>query len=290
MIMKLRSIFFVFIVITFFSCKKESSNDDGNTVAASTILNAAYGSDPLQKMDVYLPADRSIATTKVIVLIHGGAYFSEDKADFTKYVDTIKRRLPTYAIFNINYRLYTPPLNTFPAQELDVKAAVEYIAAKSAEYLIGNKFVLMGASAGAHLALLQAYKNNSPVKVNAVVDFFGPTDIKDLYDNPGIIPSADIAAVVGGTPASNPDIYQQSSPVNFVSAASACPTIILQGSADPLISAQRQSAALRDKLQIAGVPVQYVLYAGKGHGDDWDNANFKDAFDNIQSFLTTYNQ
>ena len=289
--MIIRKLFLVvFVSILVVSCKKESSTDNGgNVVAASTSLNVAYGTDPLQKMDVYLPAGRNAATTKVIVMIHGGAYVSEDKADFTQYVDTLKRRFPDYAILNINYRLYAPPLNPFPAQEMDVKAAIEFIAGKSAEYLISTKFVLLGASAGAHLALLQAYKYNSPVKIKAVVDFFGPTDIKELYENPGIIPPSNIAAIVGGIPASNPEMYQQSSPVSFVSATTACPTIILQGSNDPLVNAQRQSAALRDKLQIAGVPVQYVLYAGKGHGDDWDNTTFTDAFNNIQIFLTSYN-
>lgn len=289
--MTIRKLFLVaFVGLFIISCKKESSSDNGGGgVVASTTLDVAYGTDPLQKMDVYLPAGRTVAATRVIVLIHGGAYISDDKDDFTQYVDTLKRRLPAYAIFNINYRLYTPPANSFPAQEMDVKAAVEYIAGKSAEYLIGNKFVLMGASAGAHLALLQAYKYNSPVKIKAVVDFFGPTNIQDLYDNPGIIPRVNIAAIAGGTPTSNPAIYQQSSPINFVSAAAACPTIILQGSADPLVNATRQSAALRDKLQIAGVPVQYILYAGKGHGDDWDNSTFLDAFNNIQIFINTYN-
>ena len=289
--MIIRKLFlFAFVSILVVSCKKESSDDNGgNITPAATMLDVAYGTDALQKMDVYLPAGRTTATTKVIVMIHGGAYILEDKTDFTKYADTLKRRFPAYAIFNINYRLYTPLANPFPAQEMDVKAAIEFISGKSSEYLIGNKYVLVGASAGAHLALLQAYKYSSPVKINAVVDFFGPTNILDLYEHPGIISPANIASIVGATPVANPDIYQQSSPINFVSIATACPTIILQGSADPLVNATRQSAALKDKLQIAGVPVQYILYAGKGHGDDWDNATFLDAFNNIQSFITTYN-
>jgi acetyl esterase/lipase len=271
------------------SCQKDSSDGGGETIAAATMLNISYGTDPLQKMDIYLPGGRSVATTKVMVMIHGGAYFTGDKADFISYVDTLKRRFPEYAIFNINYRLYSPPNNTFPAQEMDVKAAVEFIYSKRTEYLVSDKFVLLGASAGAHLALLQAYKNNTPVKVKAVVDFFGPTDINDLYNNPGIITAANVAAIVGATPSGNPAIYQQSSPINFAVAGAACPTIILQGSADPLVNAQRQSAALRDKLQIAAVPVEYAVYAGKGHGDDWDNATFLDAFNRVQAFLNQYN-
>ncbi len=277
------------IITVFFSCKKEISPDGNTTVAALTQLNASYGSQQLQNMDIYLPEGRTDSTTKVMIMVHGGAWVFDDKASFTQYVDTIKKSLPGYAIFNINYRLATPPTNTFPTQELDVKAAVEYIYGKRAEYHISDKFVMVGASAGAHLSLLQAYKNSSPVKIKAVIDFFGPTDLVDLYNNPGIVTQNNIAAILGGTPQSDPTIYQQSSPINFAVVGSAVPTLILQGGADPLVNPTRQSAALRDKLQIAATPVEYVVYPGRGHGDDWTNENFFDAYTRLQLFLTTYN-
>ena len=278
----------LFIFSAMLSCKKEESVIDA-VVAASTQLNATYGTQPLQNMDVYLPAGRSVVSTKVMILIHGGAWSVGDKSELTGFVDSIKKRLPDYAIFNINYRLAAFPNNLFPTQEQDVKAAIEYIFSKKNDYLISDKFVLTGASAGAHLSLLHAYKYNSPVKIKTVIDFFGPTDITDLYNNPGVVPRQNIAAIVGATPASNAALYQQSSPVTFVSSATACPTLILQGSEDPLVNAARQSAVLRDKLQIAGVPVQYVLYAGKGHGDDWGPDTFFDAFNKMQAFVALYN-
>ncbi len=263
------------------SCKKSNSDGDGS----STMLNVSYGSDPLQKMDIYLPAGRTTASTKVIVMIHGGAWSLGDKSDFTAFVDTFQRRLPGYAIFNINYRLATFSNNLFPTQELDTKAAIEYIYNNRQTYGISDKYILIGASAGGHLALLHAYKYTTPVKVKAVVDFFGPTDIKDLYDNPGSVPAASIAAIVGGTPTSNPAIYQQSSPINYVS-TQVCPTIILQGSTDLLVNATRQSQALQIKLLMSGVTNQYTVYAGAGHGD-WDNATYTDAFNKAQAFILT---
>ena len=278
----------IFITAVAISCKKDT--EPVNTeVTAVTLLNASYGADPLQNMDVYLPAGRSTASTKVMILVQGGAWAFGDKADFASFVDSLKRRVPNQAIFNINYRLSAFPNNLFPTQEMDVKAAVEYIYNKRTEYLVSNNFVLLGASAGAHLSLLHAYKYAAPVKIKAVVDFFGPADMTDMYNNPGIVPQSTIATIVGATPVSNAALYQQSSPVNFAVAAAACPTIILQGSADPLVNAQRQSVALKDKLQTAGVPVQYVEYAGKGHGDDWGNAIFFDAFNKVQAFLELYN-
>jgi acetyl esterase/lipase len=278
----------IFITAIAVSCKKETTTDN-NEVRAATLLNFSYGAAPLQNMDVYLPAGRATASTKVMILIHGGAWAIGDKADFASFVDSLKRRLPAYAIFNINYRLSAFPDNVFPTQEMDVKTAVEYIYSKRAEYLISDNFTMVGASAGAHLSLLHAYKYATPVKIKAVVDFFGPTDMTDLYNNPGTVPQSTIAAIVGATPASNSALYQQSSPINFATIGAACPTIILQGSADPLVNAVRQSGALKNKLQAAGVPVQYVEYAGKGHGDDWYSDTFFDAFNKIQAFLALYN-
>ncbi|MBK8496196.1 MAG: alpha/beta hydrolase [Chitinophagaceae bacterium] len=116
-------------------------------IPRKTTLNVAYGTDPLQKMDIYLPANRSVATTKVIILIHGGAWISGDKSEFNPaIIDSLKNRVPDYAIFNINYRLGAlPTTNVFPTQELDVKAAVEFIFGNRASYLVSDKFVLMGS-------------------------------------------------------------------------------------------------------------------------------------------------
>ncbi len=284
--MKLQQFIWAFAIIaTIASCSKE---DTASPDTSTTMLNVSYGSDAAQKMDVYLPANRTTANTKVILMIHGGGWTSGDKADFTSFVDTLKRRLPDYAIFNINYRLSANPNNLFPAQELDTKAAVEYIYSKAAEYKISNKYVLMGASAGAHLAMLQAYKYNAPVKAKAVVSFFGPSDLTDMYNNPvGGNPlfSLVLSGAVGATPVQNAAIYTNSSPVTFISNSSAMPTILLHGGSDPLVSSS-QSVAVQNKLNIAGIVNQYVPYPTGGHGD-WDAATYTDAFNKIQLFLET---
>jgi acetyl esterase/lipase len=200
----------------------------------------------------------------------------------------MKNRLPDYAIFNINYRLSNGSINLFPTQENDIKAALQYIFDKSADYVISNKYVLVGASAGAHLAMLQGYKYSAPVKPKAIVSFFGPSDLVDMYNNPAAgntTLTLALAAVVGATPTSNAALYASSSPVTYI-AAGAPPTILLHGSNDPLVSAS-QSVAVKTKLTNVGAVNQYVLYPGKGHGDDWGDAIYKDAFNNIQAFLTT---
>ncbi|MGB4843216.1 MAG: alpha/beta hydrolase, partial [Ferruginibacter sp.] len=262
--MKLKNLFTatVTLLILNTSCSKTDTGagQGPGTIAEKTETNVSYGTDPLQVMDIYLPANRSVATTKVMILIHGGAWTIGDKSDFAANMDTLKKRIPDYAIFNINYRLAAfPATNTFPTQELDVKAAVEFIYGNRSNYLISDKIVLMGASAGGHLSLLHAYKYTSPVKIKAVVDFFGPTDMVDMYNNPGSFPALSVALLLNGTPTSNATLYQQSSPLTYATAAS-CPTIILQGGLDPLVNATTQSLALHNKLTTAGATSELVPY------------------------------
>ncbi|MBL0234715.1 MAG: alpha/beta hydrolase [Chitinophagaceae bacterium] len=272
------------LVIIVSSCQKSSTGGGSVPVAASTLLNYSYGADPLQKMDIYLPEGRSTATTKLLIMVHGGAWTQGDKSEFTPYVDTLKRRLPGYAIININYRLATGTINFFPTQEQDMKAAVDLIYSKRAEWLISDKFVLLGGSAGGHLVALQAYKYSSP-SIKAVIDYFGPTELVDMYNNPPtpLIPIL-LTQILGGTPATKASLYQSSSPLNFVTAQSA-PTLIFHGGTDIVVSPS-QSVLLKTKLTTMGVVNQYYFYPTEPHG--FTAATMTDTFDKIGTFLTAY--
>jgi acetyl esterase/lipase len=274
----------VLFLLVMVSCKKDVAT--GNTVTAVNETNIAYGADPLQKIDVYLPANRTAASTKVIITIHGGSWTGGDKNDLTGYIDSLKRRLPTYAIFNINYRLSAIPNNVFPAQENDVKSALNFIYSKSADYLISDKYALVGVSAGAHLAMLQGFKYTSPVKPKVVASFSGPSDLIEMYNHPvgrNSLISLALAQAVGTTPLQDSLLYATSSPVNFISSSSPS-TILFQGGVDPLVSAT-QAMAVQTKLANAGVTNQYVFYPDAAHIGFWDNATMYDAFNKLQAFI-----
>lgn len=267
------------------SCSKspvETLSDNSE----KTILNVAYGTDTAQRMDVYLPANRSIDSTKVMIIIHGGGWTSGNKSEFTQYIAAFKQKFPKYAFFNINYRLATLNSNPFPTQEIDVQAAVNFISSKWNEYKFNKeKMVLLGASAGGHLALLQAYKYSDP-KIKAVVDFFGPTDMAALYNFSSPVNRMGLQILLSGTPSTNAIMYQQSSPLHFVTAKSS-PTIILHGSLDNVVPIA-QSTDLKNKLQGLGVPNQIVVYPNEGHG--WFGATLDDSFTKIAAFLLTHVQ
>jgi acetyl esterase/lipase len=247
-----------------------------------TFLNVHYGKDTLQVMDIYLPKDRSVTHTKSLILIHGGGWNSGSKAEFSTYIDSFKMRLPDYAIFNLNYRLVSSG-NYFPTQETDVKAAVDFIAGNAENYHIHkDKFVLLGVSAGAHLSLLQAYKYSSP-KIKAVVDYFGPTDLVAMYNNPWhpLVPLA-LQMITGTSPQKNKVLFESSSPISFITPQSP-PTLIMHGGKDEIVDVS-QSKLLADKLKAAGVKHQLEIYPNERHGR-WYGRSLTSSFDLIESFL-----
>lgn len=277
----MRTIFLVLLLVVTVSCKKKTAGTQNVSVNESTMNNVSYGSDARQKMDIFLPANRSASSTKTFFVVHGGGWSGGDKAEMAATVTELRKRFPDYAFVNLNYRLASSGgVNVFPAQEQDMMAAINFYLSKSAEYRVSSDIVLFGASAGAHLSLLHAYKNDPQHHVKAVVDAFGPTDMQAMAAQNTNTALA-LHYVTGFTYEQNPAIYEQSSPVQFVNAA--CPpTIILQGGADQIVF-PAQSTALQSLLEQAGVVNQLVMYPGEGHG--WLGANLLDSFAKIEAFV-----
>jgi acetyl esterase/lipase len=249
--------------------------------AAETLYNQSYGSDPAQKMDIYLPAAKNDSTI-MMVIVHGGAWVRGDKSEFNPYVSALRTLLPGYAFANVNYRLFRNGVNKFPAQEQDMRAATSYLASRLSEFGLSHKMVLLGASAGAHLVLLQAYKNKGQTDIKAVISFFGPTDMNDMYKNsknPDVKPM--LTSLLGGTPRSQAELYKSSSPVAYVS-ADAPPTLILQGGRDRMVH-QEQAQILKRKLDEMKVINELRLYPEEGHG--WYGAPLYDSFARVAAFL-----
>lgn len=263
----------------FLSCKKDPAAGE-----TKIIMDVSYGEDVRQKMDIYLPEGRARASTTTVVFIHGGGWVEGDKSEMNPYVDTLRKLLPGYAVVNMNYRLaYNSSVNLFPTQENDVKSAIEFFLSHADEYRVSDDLVLLGASAGGHLAMLHAYKNDPEGHVRAVVDFFGPYDLAALWNN-GIVQQLILYGATGALLADNPSLYASSSPSEFVT-GSTPPTIALQGGVDPLVPPSQTSQLIAD-LDDAGVANQLVYYPGEGHG--WTGPNMVDSFRKIVTFISDH--
>ena len=229
---------------------------------------------PRQKLDLYVP--EAEGSVPVIVYIHGGAFRMGDKGDRPP----LEYLAEGYALATINYRLSQHAL--FPAQIEDCKAAVRWLRAHASEYgLDPDRFAAGGVSAGGHLAAMlgtAGHESSFDVgahldvssRVQAVVDFFGPTDFlqMDAHRLPdGLVhdaPDSPESQLVGGPIQAHPERVSRANPVTYVT-AEAPPFLIVHGDRDPLVP-HHQSVLLAEALREAGVPVTFYTVAGGGHG------------------------
>ena len=123
---------------------------------------------------------------------------------------------------------------------------------------------MIGASAGAHLALLYAYGYDSLKQVKTVVDIFGPTDLSDEKVRKPGLESNDIITNYLGTPDVSAKIVKQASPYFQLTRETGVPTILFHGTADELVHPD-QSEKLYKKLQQLGIPTRLKLYPGEKH-------------------------
>lgn len=257
------------------------SSDDMTTAApltARNITNVAYGTDSEQTMDVYLPAGRNNAT-KVVVLVHGGAWASGSKDDVTSLVPILQQRFPDHAIVNINYRLATDTSPAMPKQIDDIQKVLDYIAAS--DYHVADDYAFIGFSAGAHLAMLYSYGYDDAHHVKAVCNVVGPADFTDpAYLSHQLYPIA--SQFLLGTTAPTPQQIASISPTNYITPQSP-PTITFYGGQDPLVPAS-QGPRLKAKLDQESVYNEFNFYPNGGHGD-WDAATFQEVYARIDTFL-----
>lgn len=255
----------VFFLLIIWSCDSGKDEDPDGLLPALNLVNQAYGTDPKQTLDVYLPAGRSIEETPLLIYIHGGAWIDGSKSEFLSFQSLMEKSFPGYAFVSIDYRLFNLNNgdNKFPIQENDVLKSIEYILSKTTGWNISNKIILAGASAGGHLALLHGYKHQDIGNIQAIIAFFPPTDLAPFYGFNSIT-SALIAGLISGTPSEQPRIYSASSPVTFVDENS-IPTVFFHGTTDNVVPVS-QSEILKKELESFSVPFLYKSIPGQGHG------------------------
>jgi acetyl esterase/lipase len=219
-------------------------------------------------LDLYLPKERSASAPVPIVLwIHGGGWIHGSKENCPLPWLAAKG----YAVASINYRLLHEAI--WPAQIDDCRAAMKWLRNHAEEYCLdGRRLGTAGSSAGAHLAaLLGTVDVAKSDRVQAVIDFYGPSDLLTMPANvPGsektdaVLARTNGARLLGGIVRDRPELARQASALHQVSAGDA-PFLILQGDKDESVPPE-QSQRLAARLQEAGVPVVLHVVTGAGHG------------------------
>lgn len=261
-------------------------------------LNIPYASDdnPKHQLDVYIPQKRRAEKLPVVVYIHGGAWQAGSKSGVAARLIPLIRK-GEYAGVSIAYRFTNEA--QWPAQIHDCKTAIRWIRANADKYgFDANNIGVWGSSAGAHLALmlgatgntseldgqLGAYTNTSS-KVQAVVNFYGPTDLYAILGQPGTYDhtsaNAPVAKLIGGVLAENKDKAAAASPVTYINAQDA-PVLTVHGDKDQIVP-YNQALRLNEALHKAQVPSYFVTIKNADHGNFGTVAD-----DRVKAFFDKY--
>ena len=252
----------------------------------TTYADLAYADDgnARHKLDLYVPNGTG-APTPLIVWIHGGAWQSGDK-QLGPNSFPLRYARSGYAVASINYRLSDEAI--FPAQIHDAKGAVRWLRANAAQYNLDvTKVGAWGLSAGGHLASMLGTSGDVPdlegnvggnlqhsSRVQAVVDWFGPTDflVTDAQETAqGCSSSPDHdspdsgeSRLVGCAIQTCPAAVRRANPMTYLTRDDP-PFFIEHGTADCTIPFA-QSQIFQTLLQSIGHDSTLTLLQNAGHG------------------------
>ena len=256
--------FFSYTYLLFPQEKEYTSVDYPESYTAE--INVVYTQEGNWKgyMDIFTNPN-TVNPTPILINIHGGGWKSGQKESQTGLETFFSRG---YAVANVAYRLID--VAPAPAAIEDVRCALLYIYKNAKALNIDtNKIVIMGGSAGGHLALMagllgnnRSFDTNCPnterIKVAAIINKYGVTDLTPLaYRNS---PRDWL-----GLNNMDADFVKSVSPLNYVSQNSP-PILIAHGDADPIVPYQ-QSIILYKRLKAHKVKTRLLTLKKGRHGN-----------------------
>jgi acetyl esterase/lipase len=248
-------------------------------------------------LDIIRPRQSSTPTPTVL-FFHGGGWTGGSKD--AGLLAALPYAEMGYAVVNVAYRL--AGVSLAPAAVEDARCALRWVYRNAKQYNFDlARLVLTGQSAGGHLALITGMLtedagldlgcpgdrgagpvNTDRLKVAAIVNWYGITDVREMLGGPNR--RAYAVMWLGGQP-NRDQIATQVSPLTHVRPGLP-PVLTIHGDADPTVP-YTQATRLHEALQKAGVTSQLVTVPKGGHGGFTIDENVR-IYTAIRSFLTKH--
>ena len=220
------------------------------------------------KLDVWQRKDAQ-GPVPTLIYYHGGGWIFGDRTGATLLLMPYLEK--GWNVVNVEYRMASVSLA--PAAVTDCRCALRWVVGNAKKYNVDtSRIVLTGHSAGGHLALISGMLpegtgldnecyGTEPLKVAAIVNWYGVSDVADLVQGPDL---KNYAMMWVGSQPDKLAIARRVSPITYVRPGLP-PILSVHGDADPVVP-YAQSVRLHQALIKAGVPNELVTIHGGSHG------------------------
>ena len=267
------------VFICLISCRKNHLQIGGRTAVVDK--NLSYGKGDSQKYDLYT-SDKKDSASRTFIFIHGGGWRGGDKKDITGFMLSVMEEFPNDIFVNTNYTLADYRSFALPEQTDEIHQLISHLNSYSDKSFAKTEYILVGNSAGGHLAALYAYKYRNP-QVIAVVNIVGPVDLSDKnfqrYPDYGFVQNylvnpAKVSDSISKSEFASPITWMPRSKVRIISFFGENDTVI------PLSQKLKM-----DSLTSTG-SVQGESYTFSGGHEDWRNEfQKKEIISKLKDFL-----
>ena len=230
-------------------------------------LDVVYTSGPgfQEKLDLYIP-NKTSKLAPAIINIHGGGWVSGSKDQQGGFNPYFKNG---FLVCNIEYRMTKEA--KAPAAVEDARCALAYLKKNAKDLGIDvNRIVVMGGSAGGHLALMTGLLENDhrfdkncadvkDMKVAAIIDKWGITDVWAW----AYCCKSHSAKNWLGDKQTDEAFAKTVSPMTYLKKSSP-PIFICHGDADSTVPIE-ESYLLHDKLKEIGIKTDLMVVPHSGH-------------------------
>lgn len=240
----------------------------------------SYGEIAEQKVDVYTPKPGAEGRRPGLLLIHGGGWKGGSRKSVIRvYAMPFLRQ--GFVVASVDYRM--SGVAKAPAAVSDALEALKWFKSQSKRLNVdSNRIVVMGDSAGGHLALMAAFAPKSAKlgptnSVAAVVNVFGPSDLGELLSGVHRQPVAEEWIPEGPT---RREVARAVSPIIYVRKGLP-PVKSIHGTEDPVVP-YAQTVRLTKDLRAKGVDAELISVPGGKHGFDdqtWNEMIYPQVFE-----------